>query len=410
MGAWQAHRGYILDQLERYDESVDAYRASLDLEPGDVDVMIALGVNLARLNRCEESIAALENAARFAPDLEVVYCYRILAYSELGHHDKAEEMFYLAQQIKEDCPNCFYHMGGSLAMRGLFDKAIYCWGRTLDIAADYPGVKHCIAHAYREQDNLERAREYYLAENRQDPGNVDLLFDMADLELEAGNPEKAAAKLRQIVELDPEYAQAHYALGEVLLDMGEPREALDALRLAAALDPDHANLHLRIGQALLELSEARDADRYLSAAYEEDPDNESVLTAWGSCLLRVGQVDDAAGKFRRLLELNDTDADAHQNLGACHFLRGEYEAGLVHVLRAIEVSPHDLAAMHKAILVLMHMHRWKDARAMIDRALEIDPKDAALRGLRDRLWRHRIRAFFVRGVRAVRSFPSRLWK
>ena len=410
IGAWQAHRGYLLDQLERYEDAAAAYRSAIKLDPGGVDVHIALGVDLARMERFTEAVEVLDTAQHMAPDQEVVYCYRILAYSELGQHDLAEEMFYLAQQIKEDCPHCFFHMGGSLAARGEYERAIYCWGRTLDIDPEYPGVRQCIGHAYRDQDNLDRAREYYLAEVRLDPGNVDLLFDMAELELAARNPAKAAAKLRQIVELDPEYAQAQFALGEVLLEMDEPHEALEALRMATELDPDISHLHLRLGHALLQLGEYRDAEQHLAAAHGEAPRDSVTLTAWGNCLLRLGRPAEAANKFRRVLAMDESSADAHHNLGVCHFLAGDYETGLRHLIRAIEASPRDLIAMHKAVLVLMHVGRWSEARAMIERALTLDPQDSALRELRDRFWRYRLRALLVRVVRVVRGLLARLRK
>ncbi len=406
-GAWQAQRGYLLDQLERFEDAIDAYRAAMSLDPGEVEVLVALGVDLTRLGRSTEAVEVLADAARLAPDLEPAYCYRILAHTDLGEHEQAEEMFYLAQQITEECPHCFFHMGGSLATRGLYDRAIYCWGRTLDIDPLYPGVRHAIAEAYREQNNPDRAREYYLAELRQDPGNVDLLFDMAELELEAGQPAKSAAKLRQIVELDPDFGQAHFALGEVLLELDEAHEALECLRTAADLDPEIPRLHLRIGQALMQVSEFSDAVRHLAAAALEEPEDESVLLAWGNCLLRLGRGLEAADKFRRLIKVDVTNADAHHNLGVCYFLDGAYAEGLDHILRAIELNPRDLAALHKAVVVLMHLNRWHDARAMIDQALAIDANDPALRQLRDRFWRHRIQATIRRIAAAVQQLAQR---
>ena len=162
--------------------------------------------------------------------------------------------------------------------------------------------------------------------------------------------------------------------------------------------------------ALLQLSEFRDAARHLSAAHAADSEDTVALTAWGNCLLRLGRAGAAADKFRRVLALDEASADAHHNLGVCHFLAGNYEAGLEHVLRAIEVNPRDLIAMHKAVLVLMHVNRWSDARAMIDRALGLDPSDSALRELRDRFWQHRLRSMLTRGVGAGRALLARLRK
>jgi tetratricopeptide (TPR) repeat protein len=410
VSAWQANRGFILDQLERFDEAIVAFRTSVTLDAGDVEVLLALGIDLARMDRCLEAVGVLEQAARLSPDLEAAYCYRILAYSELGQHEKAEEMFYTAQQLVEDCPHCFYHMGGSLAARGLYDKAIYCWSRTLDIEPSYPGVRYSVAQAYREQGALDRAREYYVAELRQDPGNIELLLDMAELELEAGQLEKAAAKLRQVIELDPEYGHAHFALGEVMLELGQGKEALVALRAAGELEPEAPKWQLRMGQAFMMSNEFRTAINHLAAAHSEDPSDQAALLAWGNCLLRLGRSSEAADKFNRLLALDGSSGEAHHNLGVCCFLQGDYPSGLKHLSAALEIDPKDLVAMHKAVLVLLHMHRWREARAMIDRALGIDANDAALRELRDQFWRYRLRGIWHRvraiGLRVKRAFKT----
>ena len=83
------------------------------------------------------------------PSFEPGYCNRIITYTELNEHEKAEEMFYLARLYKEHCPHCYYNMGCSLSDRGLYDKAIYCWHKTLDLDENHPEVQVRIDEAGR---------------------------------------------------------------------------------------------------------------------------------------------------------------------------------------------------------------------------------------------------------------------
>ena len=139
----------------------------------------ALGAVLARLRRFGRALHIFEDLAKQYPDLEPAYCHRIGIYAEISRHDKAEEMFYLAQDIDDECPQCFFHMGGSLIARGQFDRAIYCLQRVLELEPEYAGVNRRIARAYRAQGNRELAKEYYLREVRDDPGNTDVLYELA---------------------------------------------------------------------------------------------------------------------------------------------------------------------------------------------------------------------------------------
>src|SRR5438132_1262131 len=83
------------------------------------------------------------------------------------------------------------YIGGSLADRGLFDKAIYCWQKTLDLDETHPDVQVRIAEALWGKGELEGARQHYLIGLRQDPGNTEILLDLGDLLVEMGRGEEA---------------------------------------------------------------------------------------------------------------------------------------------------------------------------------------------------------------------------
>jgi len=404
---WQAQRGFVLEELGRWEDAVDAYQASLEIESADRDVMLALGSVLLRLERFTQSLTIFDEIARIYPDCEPAYCHRIQAYAELGQHARAEEMFYLAQQINDECPHCFYAIGVSLAARGQREKAIYCWRRVLDLEPDYYGVNLRIAEAYRADRDYEQAREYLLREVRGDPGNTDLLYDLAELTLESGQAATAAAKFAQIVELDPGHYESHYALGKIWLDMGQPEQAIACFEVVVKLasnDPGLPGFHRKYGEALLVLGKFRDARRRLRRATDEDPTDPTVAMLLGDCLLAEGKSATASDWYRRVLALDANNPAAYHKLGMCQFKQGRHEAGLAHCLKAIEHKPDYVAAMHNAIVAQLYTAQWKQARAMLRRALAIDPSHEPTRELSRKMWRYRLRhyirwigGFFDRG-------------
>lgn len=400
---WQAQRGFVLEELGRWEEAAESYGASLVVEPGDREVMLAQSSVLLRLERFTQALAVLDEIARLFPDCEPAYCQRIQAYTELGRHDRAEEMFYLAQQINDSCPHCFYAIGVSLAARGRRDKAIFCWKRVLEIEPDYYGVNLRIAEAYRAVRNYDQAREYLLREVRGDPGNTELLFDLAELTLESGQAASAAAKFSQIIELDPTHYESHFALGKVWLDLGQPKRAVGSFLTVTKLasnDPGLPGFHRKYGEAMLALGKFRDARRRLRRATEEDPTDPTVAMLLADCLLAEEKPATASDWYRRVLALDANNAFAYHKLGMCQFKQGRHDAGLTHCLRAVELKPDYMAAMHNAIVAQLHLARWKDARAMLRRAVAIDPTYAPTRAIGKRLWRYRMGRF----VRKIAQF------
>ncbi|MBI4717497.1 MAG: tetratricopeptide repeat protein [Planctomycetes bacterium] len=401
--AWHAQRGYLLDELGESADAIGAYERSLALEPGDRDVATALGIGLIQLGRFARAIEIFNEIARLYPEHEAAYCPRISAYAELGQHEKAEEIFYLAQEFNESCPHCFYHMGASLAARGKIERALYCWQRVLELEPGYIGVNGRIAQAYRMQGKLDLAREYFVRELREDPGNTDLLYDLADLTLESGDAAGAAAKFNQILELDPDHSPARFALGSVWLRTGKPDKALECFEALAERDDDETDLpglELRMGQALLELGRLSEARRYLETAVELEATSVEALMGLGLCLLGDKKPAEAANCFRRVIAQEVRTPFAHHYLGLALFQSGRPESGLDHFLEAIRYKPDFGTAMFNAAVGYLHLGRWREARGMLERAARNNPDNRIVELLRKRLWRYRLR-FYARRLGAL---------
>ena len=272
---WLAHRGFLLDELDRGEESVEAYERSIELGCEEPDVSIALALAQLRLSRFAQALGTLEALAHRVPDFEPAYCHRIQIYTELGQHDQAEQMFYLAQELNEDCPHCFFFVGSSLLARGQTDRAIYCFNKALELDPTYIGVNRRIGRAYRAKGQLDKAREFLIHELRDDPGNTDLLLELADLGLASGQPGAAIAKLQQVVELEPDHVDAQLALGKAYLGVGHAGEALKCFRAVEdyADDPEiKSELSVRIAEALARLDRHAEAISYIErrvTRYEE---------------------------------------------------------------------------------------------------------------------------------------------
>ena len=407
---WHAHRGSILEELARWEEAVDAYRTALSLEPQDQDIAVALGEAFAQVGRFGQALRMFERLARQYPDFEPAYCHRIGIYAHLGRHDRAEEMFYLAQAIDDACPHCFHSIGTSLFAREQWERAIYCWQRVLALEPDYAGVNRLIAQARRAQGKPEAAREAYLREIREDPGNTDLLYELAELTLESGELAAATARFTQILELDPDHLESHLALGDIWLRRGRPAQALacfEAIEIAAQGRPYLPEFDQKIGQALLRLSRFNEAKKRLIAAVEDTPDNIQAHMLLGETLLAMKNLDDAADAFRRVLAWKADHAAAHQLLGTCLFRQGSFAAGLDHVLEAARLDAGYAASLAGTVLDHLPNASWGEARRALQNALAHHTDHRELRRLAQRLWYYRLRDWSRRTRRWIRRLIHR---
>ena len=262
-----------------------------------------LGVDLHRVGNFDEALKTFARIESIDPAFEPCYCHRIITYSELGDHEKAEEMFYLARLYKEHCPHCYYNIGCSLYDRGLYEKAIYCWQKTLDLDERHPEVQVRIAEAYWGKGELEAARQHYLIGLRQDPGNTETLLDLGDLLMEMGRNEEAGEKFRRAIELAPEEP------GRLLL----PRPMADAAVRSAtmsrrsSLSPRSCSSIRPIRRPICDwascttaAASAPCARRHLRAELVLRPQDPQVLLDLSNLLLDTGQCRAAVACLKRL--------------------------------------------------------------------------------------------------------------
>ena len=392
--SWHAQRGYLLEELDRMEEAASAYESALELEPGDRDVAMAFGVALSRLGRFGRALSVFEGLAEAHPNFEPAYCHRIHVYSELGRHEQAEEMFYFAQELNDECPVCFFHMGSSLLARGHTRKAIFCWQRVLELDAGYFGINRRIGQAYRVQGDLVLARDYLLRELRDDPGNTDLLFELSELMLDAGHVASAAAKLGQILELDPSDGQARFALGKIWLRRKRPGQALECFRAVQAVVPDAGRIpgfHRKLGEALLQLRKHSEARKSLTRAVEDEPPSVDLFNLMGNSFFGADDPAKAADWYRRAIALNAHNHVSQHRLGACLLRMGQLEAAVDHCLLALRDQPDYAPAMFNASIAYLRLGRWREARSMIKRARRNDPNNLDVKHLASRVWRYRLR-------------------
>src|SRR6266850_441428 len=287
--SWYFNIGLTLDELGRFDEALEANTKALRIEPDDIEALHRMGIDLARLEKFEQALKTFDQITRRDSTYEPAYCEGIAVYAAMGNHEKAEETFYIARQYKEECPRCFFNIAHSLLERRLFDKAIYCWQRTLDLDEAYPSVHVHLAEALSLQGEFEKARQHYLQELRLNPGNTDALLDLGDLLLEMGRTDEAGEKFRRAIELAPAEPFTHVRYGRWLLICGRLDVARETISRAL-------NLDARCPAAHLYLAEASAAMYYLAHAYQRQGDHEKALI-WAR---RASEVDPRDPTIQRL--------------------------------------------------------------------------------------------------------------
>ena len=117
--------------------------------------------------------------------------------------------------------------------------------------------------------------------------------------------DEAIAEYRKALEIQPDYAHAHYRLGIALKDKGQLDEAIAEFRKALQIQPDDAAAHNNLGFALQD----------------------------------KGQLDEAIAEYRKAVQIQPDDADAHDNLGVVLQDKGQLDEAIAEFRKALQIRP-----------------------------------------------------------------------
>ncbi len=401
---WHFNLGLTLQASGRFHDAIGCFKDASTLSPSDANSALMIGVNLLRLDELKDALAWLEKATAIDQSLIDTYIHRIEAHTRLNQHEQAEVVFYMAQQVDAKNADIFACMAESLIARGQHDRAVWCLREAARLDPELPGIQAKLADAFAATGRHERARQLYLLELRRDPGDIPTLLALSRVLREMNRLPEAEEKLRRVLEIEPDHAQAHFAMAELAIDISQPILALRHFDVVHRLDPSYPGARRRIAELLLARKPWRDVERareILSSelrALEAQPEtfDEPSRHELGVLLLEAGQSADAANIFRSLSENAPTDAQAQHLLSVACLEMGHLDKGMEAARTALKLDRNLVPAMHNLAIAYVKQSQWWRARYWVRQGLRIAPDDAPLRRLRVLIrWR---RLFDVAGL------------
>jgi tetratricopeptide (TPR) repeat protein len=378
----QAERGSTLTSLGRFGEALAALDRSIELEPEDPRPHLKRGRTLEMCGRLEEAIAGSDRAVEVNPGFVPAHLFRGRLLRDVGKNVEALAAFDRAVELGGEDPWVQRTRGLILVELGRPEEALRAYERAIELEPGRASTHAILAQLLLDREEYQRAREEYeLAlelgiEDSQAGAAIRVNLGVALKAL--GKPEEALEAYDRAIELDPEYATAHYDRGVVLGDqLDRPEDALAAYRRAIELEPGYAEAHQAVGFLLHYQGDHEGALREIDRAVELGLETAASQGIRGRVLLRRERPEEALQAFRRVLELDPEDASAHAYRGFLLRRRGEHESALADLDRALELGCENAWVHFERGNSLIVLGRTEDALEAWDRAIALDPECAA---------------------------------
>ena len=240
-------------------------------------------------------------------------------------------------------------------------------------------------------------------------------FQSAIDELSKEKPDTAVAvaALEKSVELEPEFAEAHYNLGLQYLGLGKTDKALEHLQTAKDIDADVLDYTVALGRAQAEIGnydaaealfsevvarepnnlaaknnlavlafrrdDSKAALKHLQEILREDSENVPALTTLGQVYHKQGNLSLAKYVFKRAIKVDDTNPDLHNNLGLVYMDEENVPEAVDEFAKAIEDNPNYLESRLNLGAILLQYLDYERAGAQFQEAVRIAPSHCVAR-------------------------------
>lgn len=150
----------ILEEKEEYDEAIQKYKQALVLAPNNSEIMVGLGLALEAKGDLEEANINFRNAIIFNPNLPEAYFGWGIVLEKLKDYKGAIEKYKQATELDPYYSDVYARWGEVLYLIGNYDGAIEKYKQAIKIDPEHTWAFYDLACAYAKLNKTFEATKY----------------------------------------------------------------------------------------------------------------------------------------------------------------------------------------------------------------------------------------------------------
>jgi tetratricopeptide (TPR) repeat protein len=256
-------------------------------------------------NKIDESITALEDAHKAAPDAAQPVISLASAYVRQGKADKAVT---LLQEVNNKFPKnaqVLVLLGQTKLAQKKDEEASQSFKQAIELQPKDPVGYSALADLYIRQNNFDAAGNILQAALKEIPDNVNVRLAYAGLQILKGDQNAAIAQYEAILKDQPSSLVAVNNLVSLILDYRSDKASLDrALSLSDALKNSNVpQFQDTLGWAQYRRGDFKEATATLEAAAAKAPDIAAIHYHLGMSYAAAGLAEKSGEQLKKALAL-----------------------------------------------------------------------------------------------------------
>ena len=180
-------------------------------------------------------------------------------------------------------------------------------------------------------DANDRATAIFTRLAKQDPASYDAAYNLALVELRAGNVDAALASSSRLASGWPQAGEVWNLRGRIFARAGRKDDAVSALRKAIAVEPAQPENYLDLSTVLMNAGDSRAAEQMLREGIDHSSAKDRLFVQLGILNKQNRDLSAAKSWYRKALEVNPANEAAYIALAHIHLAENQ-EAEAISVL------------------------------------------------------------------------------
>lgn len=303
--------GVVYSRLLNYDLAIQTIKKSLQFDPNNPDAFHLIGISYQEQGRLDEAIEYYRKTIEQSPNYAEAYNNLGNLLKEKRQLKEAIGYYQKAVQLKPGLSTAHYNLGIACQEMEDYDAAITHYRNALRYDPRNVSVQRMLAGALQKKAVRSGAPEMYQEAEKilndiveTNPNDANACNDLGNLFQDQGRIAEALAYFRKAIVLNPQYADAYFNLADALRESGQGDEAISTYRKVIRLNPNCADAYNNLGLLLIDNNLLDEAIGFFQKALQTDPNSVRALTNLGNVLSDCGRAAEAAGYYRRALAID----------------------------------------------------------------------------------------------------------
>ena len=389
-----------------FDQATGKVQEELEHNPASVEAYNMLGFIYIDEKDYGKAAEALQHALKIAPGSAKTRNNLGNVYLSEQKPDLAENEFRTVLRSDPGNRDANYNLGLLLMGKGSPSEAIPHFERVRPgtIATQF-NLIHAYLASNRTAEGLRLATELS-AQNRNDiqvhftlgtmlaaekqykpaelelekadalrPGTFEILYNLGQTYLRAGENSKAKFVLDRALKLKPDSPDTLHLLAQVYSNESRPLDALELLVRAHKIAPENTDVIFLMARVSMSQNYYEDAIPLLESGVAIAPKRADLLAALGESYFMAGKVDKAIETFQKLVAL-DPSARSYLFLGISYRHLGRFDEAKRYFEEGLKLDPHNTVCLFNLGFIAERQGDAALAETMFQQALHSNPNFA----------------------------------